>query len=121
MFLMGLGIVCTLLFMGRTRAALRPEFIVAAVPGFYAHISNFVITFEIVLLIAFVWLLRGLSIWPFVWLFLAALILNVVAESFAWTLNTPDMLDAVFGLFGVLFAIVCTLLLKTFGLAKVAD
>ena len=104
--------------MGRTRAALRPEFVKAIFPDFYAHISNFVITFEIVLLISFVWLLRGLSMWPFVWLFTVAMALNLIVESFVWTLNRPDMLDAVFGIVGVMFAILCTLLLKRFGIAE---
>ena len=107
--------------MGRTREELRPEFVIAVVPDFYAHISNFVITFEIVLLISFVWLLRGLNVLPFVWLFSVAIVLNLIIESFVWILNTPDILDAVFGIFGVLIAMVCTLLLKTFGISEVVE
>ena len=119
--LIGLGVVGTLLFMGRSREELRPEFVIAVVPDFYAHISNFVITFEIVLLISFVWLLRGLNVLPFVWLFSVAIVLNLIIESFVWILNTPDILDAVFGIFGVLIAMVCTLLLKTFGISEVVE
>ena len=107
--------------MGRTRPALRSEFIISIVPDFYAHISNFVITIELVLLISFVWLLRGLKIVPFVWLFSVAIVLNLIIESFVWKLNTPDIQDAVFGIFGVLLALVCTLLLKAFGISEVAE
>jgi hypothetical protein len=119
--LIGLGVVCTFLFMGRTRTELRPEFLISVLPDFYAHISNFVITFELVLLISFVWVLRGLNTVPFVWLFSVAIVLNLIIESFVWILNTPDILDAVFGIFGVLLAIVCTLLLKAFGISEVAE
>lgn len=119
--LIGLGVVCTFLFMGRTREALRPEFIISAVPDFYQHISNFVITFELVLLISFVWLLRGFNLVPFVWLLSVAIVLNLIAESFSWMLNTPDILDAVFGIFGGLLAMVCTRLLKSFGIYEVPE
>ncbi len=72
-------------------------------------------------MIAFIWLLRGLNTVPFVWLFSVAIGLNLIVETFVVVLNTPDILDAVFGIFGVLFAMICTLLLKKFGITEVVE
>ena len=89
-----------LLFLGRNGEALRQGMILEVAPDFYAHVSNFAISYLIYTAIGYQWLMAGATIKPIVWLGVAILLCNFVYERFIPFINTPDPMDAVYGLVG---------------------
>jgi hypothetical protein len=67
-----------------------------------AHISNFALTSMLVATLAFVMALQGAAFKFVIWLGIFAILLNFIVEVFIPILNTPDVLDAVYGAAGVL-------------------
>ena len=110
--------ICVILFFGRAYPWLRIDPVTSVFPGFYNHISNFVITFELILLISFVWLLREVELRYFLILFGIGVALNVLVESFLSVLNTPDMVDAFYGIVAVIIAAIMTLSIKLYGITE---
>jgi hypothetical protein len=70
------------------------------------------------LVISFVWLLRDVELKYFLMLFGIGVAVNVLAESFMSPLNTPDIVDAIYGIVGVAVAAFVTLSIWLFGLAE---
>ena len=92
--------VVFLLFLGRRVEMLSSGFIVEVARDFYAHVSNFAISYLIYTAIGYQWLMAGATIKPIVWLGVAILLCNFVYERFIPFINTPDPMDAVYGLVG---------------------
>ncbi len=89
-----------LLFAGRSLEALRPDLVLGAAPGFYTHVSNFFLSYLLVTGVGYMWQMFGLGLRPIVLLGLAVMLCNLVYESFVPVLNTPDPVDAYYGLVG---------------------
>lgn len=79
---------------------------------FYSHISNFVISSILVSIISLIWLLQGASFKLIICLGVIAIALNFIIELFVTFLNTPDVMDAVYGTAGVIFTVLVMLLIK---------
>lgn len=92
--------VVLLLFLGRSVEALRLAAILAMAPDFYTHVSNFAISYLLYTAIGYQWLMAGATMKPIVWLGFAILLCNFVYESFIPFINTPDPMDAIYGLVG---------------------
>jgi hypothetical protein len=86
--------------------------------AFYSHISNFVISSILVSIISLIWLLQGAPFKLIIWLGVVAIVLNFIIELFVRFLNTPDVIDAVYGTAGVIFTVLIMLLLKKTGLKE---
>lgn len=78
---------------------------------FFSHTSNFVITGILMSVVSFIWILQGAPFKLVVWLGLVAITFNFIVELFIPILNTPDVLDAVYG---TAAAVLTTLLMLVF-------
>lgn len=105
-----------LLFLGRRVQVLRPGFIVEVSPDFYTHVSNFAISYLLYVAIGYQWLMTGAGMKPIAWLGLAILLGNFVYESFIPFINTPDPMDAIYGLVGTVLAFLVLWLIDRKGL-----
>jgi hypothetical protein len=89
-----------LLFLGRSVEVLRSGLILEVAPDFYTQVSNFAISYLLYAAIGYQWLMAGATIKPIIWLGMAILLCNFVYESFIPFINTPDPMDAMYGLVG---------------------
>lgn len=105
-----------ILFFGRTKTFLRIETLQNFFPDFYQHISNFSISFLLLAGVGFMWLLLGLSFKYVAWLALFIAISNIVYEVWIPVLNTPDTVDAYYGLCGTVLAFLFLVITKSIGL-----
>lgn len=103
------------LFMGRKMLSLRPSFILETWPDFYLHVSNFSISYILLSSIGFLWVLMGMPRKFILMLGLLIAGVNVVYECWIPVLNTPDMVDAYYGLWGTASALCFLLLLQRYG------
>lgn len=111
-----LFIVVVLLFAGRSFKEIQIEFLMKELPGFYSHISNFVISFELCLVVGYleVWFKQSLKGTIIFAGFL--LLANFIYEWFVSVLNTPDKIDAYYGFAGSLSVFLYHFLNLKFGL-----
>ncbi len=98
------------LLLSKNIQVLHVEFAV-----FYSHISNFVISSILVSVISLIWLLQGAPFKLIIWLGIVAIVLNFIVELFFRFLNTPDIIDAVYGTVGVVFTVLVMLIMKKKG------
>ena len=85
-------------------------------PELYSHVSNFIITYNIIAALSLIWLLQGVGMKAVVWLCLVFVVLNLIAETVLTVMNTPDLADAVFGIAGAVLAFGFALAGKKYGL-----
>lgn len=69
------------------------------------HVSNFALSSMIVALMSFIMALQGGTFKLVIYLGLIITALNLVVEVFISVLNTPDLIDAVYGSAGVIVTI----------------
>lgn len=93
-------ILVFLLFYGRKTESLRVEYFMKIWPGFYQNISNFSLSYLLYTGIGFFWLMAGISTKHILYLGLTLIALNLIYELFIPVLNTPDIVDAWFGIVG---------------------
>jgi hypothetical protein len=97
-------VIAVMLFFGRTKPYLRVGFLQANFTDFYQHISNFSISYLLVSGIGFMWLMLGVK-FRFILLLAGAILLgNLIYELWIPVLNTPDVIDAIYGMVGTLVA-----------------
>lgn len=84
-------------------------------PDFYLHISNFAITL-IFGLLGYFWLLMGVKFIYICYLHLFLLFINILSETVLKFMNTPDLIDMIFGFFGALVSFFTLLLIYKYGL-----
>jgi len=82
----------------------------------YSHISNFTISYNLVSIIGFIWLLQGVSMRIISIACFVIISLNFIFELFITVLNTRDMVDAYYGVGGTAMAYVFLLIAKKWGL-----
>lgn len=104
------------LFWGRKSEWIRYDALSALFTDFYSHISNFSISLDLCLIFGYLSVLKTGKL-RFVYYFSALMILsNIVYEYFIPLLNTRDPLDALYGIIGVLFALIFSFFLQKSGL-----
>ena len=110
-------LICVMiLFLGRTKAFFRIDSLSYLFPDFYQHISNFAISYLLLSGIGFMWLMLGVNFKYIVGLAITILTINFVYELWITVLNTPDIIDAYYGLIGTTLAFAFLALVKKFGL-----
>jgi hypothetical protein len=85
------------LILARKHAFENPELAEAS-----THISNFALSSMILALMSFIMALQGGTFKLVIYLGLIIIALNVVVEGFIRILNTPDLVDAAYGVAGVI-------------------
>ena len=90
---------------------------VRLLPGFLLdHITKFALCMLLLLIFGMTVLSFGGKLWSITAAALVMSVLNVVYECFIPILNTPDILDAMFGVIGVAIAYVFLIMLRKNGL-----
>ena len=106
------------LLLAKKYQQFRLPFVPFTIKDFYSHVSNFIISYNIVAAIAFIWLLQGASLKMCLWLCLAFIIINIGVERFVTVLNTRDIMDAGYGIAGTLLAFCFAWIVKQSGLKE---
>lgn len=89
------------LFLGRKPGFFRSEFILTHVSDFYLHVSNASISCLLYAGVGYFWLMLGVSMKRVALAGLAVIVGNFVYELFLPILNTRDIIDAWYGVAGV--------------------
>ena len=103
------------LFAGRKPGMFRSETILAVVPDFYSHVSNFSLSYMLYAGIGFMWLMMGVPVGKLALAGAVLALANVVYEFFLPLLNTRDPVDAAYGVAGTLLAFAWLWLIRRFG------
>lgn len=93
-----------LLFAGRKSTALRSDWLLRLDPDAYSHVSNFALSYLLLAGIGYAWLMLGVRGRWIAMLCVACAVINVVYETWIPVLNTPDPVDAAYGLAGCALA-----------------
>ena len=104
-----------MLFFGRNFEIIRIAPLVDEFPNFYNHVSNFSLSFIIYITIGYVGLMANLTLRHIIVIGLTILLLNLVTEFLISFLNTPDTIDAIFGIVGVVLGFVFLFLANRYG------
>ncbi len=111
--------VALLLMQARKSKTLQLDFLNNNFHEFYTHISNFSLSLLLLSIVGYIWLLTGLGIKHITLLTLGVIIINFVYELFIPVLNTPDPIDAWFGVAGCVVGWLFLILVKKFGLKDI--
>ncbi|MGG5318244.1 hypothetical protein IGI49_004653 [Enterococcus sp. AZ071] len=84
-----------------------------------SHISNFSLSLMSYLVIGFIWLIQGIKFRSIVFLGIVFVIGNLLCETLITFLNTPDIIDAYYGILGTLVSFLYLLLLNKYGLTPI--
>lgn len=114
-FLLFYGIVF-LLFWGRKSDSLKSDFLLDQMPTFYQYISNFAISYMLYTGIGYFWLMMGVKFRYIIFLGIFFITVNFIYELFIPILNTPDIIDAYFGLAGSLLGFLFLSIVYKYGL-----
>jgi hypothetical protein len=106
------------LFMGRTVKAIKIDGLRSTFHDFYFHVSNFSISILVYLTMGYVWLLMGLRIRAVVLAGIVIIVINFIYELFIPILNTPDIIDAYYGLAGVVLSFLFLFFTYRYGLTS---
>jgi len=85
------------LILARKQSFENPELTEAA-----THVSNFALSSMIVALMSFIMALQGGTFKLVIYLSLIIIALNLIVETIIRILNTPDLIDAIYGAAGVI-------------------
>ena len=107
-----------LLFLGRKQGRFRSETILSVVPDFYLHASNLCLSYLLYAGVGYLWLLMGTPLRCVALAGVALAVVNVVVEAFVPILNTRDMVDAGYGVAGVVAAFAMLWLIHRHGLVR---
>ena len=113
-FLIFLAVVFAL-FQGRKSEWIRLQNIDNFLPEFYSHISNFCLSYILYSGIGYFWIMVGVKFKYIVALGFVILASNFIFELFINVLNTPDIIDAYYGVAGTLFALLFLFISYKFG------
>lgn len=101
--LLHIALVCgsVALFLGRKPGPFRSERIMTHVPDFYLHVSNAAISLLLYAGVGYFWLMVGVSMRQVALAGVVLIVSNFVYELFLPVLNTRDIVDAWYGVAGV--------------------
>lgn len=111
-----LMIVAMLLFLGRNVELLHSDTLEEVLPGFYSHVSNFTLSVLLYGTFGYVGLLFGMPFRYLVSAGVVVIVLNILTELFLSVLNTPDLIDALYGSVGVLITFGFLIIAMKYGL-----
>jgi hypothetical protein len=109
------------LFAGRRLAAFRWEPVLDRVPDFYSHVSNLSISYMLYTGVGYLWLALGVPMRAIAWLGLALAAANLLYETLIPILNTPDPVDALYGLAGIVLGASLLIAIDRYGLRPVPE
>ena len=104
-----------LLMISRWYSVINSDFVLFT-PEIHAHISNLSLSMIFYLAIGYSWLLNGKRIRFIVLLGVLLVIANIICETLMGFMNTPDIVDALYGIVGVGVSFVFLLLTHKYGL-----
>ncbi|MCB0507664.1 MAG: hypothetical protein R2739_09290 [Chitinophagales bacterium] len=113
-----LFVIVLFLFFGRNIESIKIKALLNYFPDLYSHISNFSISFLLCLISGYMNIMKSGKLrdtWLFIVLLIAA---NFIYELFIPILNTPDVVDAFYGLIGTLMPLFYLYFYKNYGLMK---
>lgn len=110
--------ISLILVFGRNFENIRIGGLLKLMPNFYNHISNFSLCFIIYIIIGYVGVMFGMTIKNIFFVGIFILLVNLIIELFLPFLNTPNKMDAVFGISAVFLGFVYLFLIKKYGLKK---
>src|SRR5690606_5569071 len=105
-------------FLGRHKEAWRSEFLLEKFPDYHTHISNFFITMIIILAVGYIEVLVAQRLKGTYIVALLAIVANLVYELFIPFINTPDILDAYYGIAGAILVFLFLIPYEKKGLQK---
>jgi len=91
------------------------------VPDFYSHVSNLSISYMLYTGVGYLWLALGVPMRAIAWLGLALAAANLVYETLIPILNTPDPVDALYGLAGIVLGASLLIAIDRYGLRPVPE
>jgi len=106
------------LFLGRKSESLRIGRLLDFDPEFYSHTTNFSISLIICLIFGFIEILFWGKIKNSYWMALFLIAANFIYELLIPFINTPDIIDAYYGLAGTLIPFAYFYFLKKFGITE---
>ena len=83
-----------------------------------SHISNFSLSLILYLGIGYSWLLFGVKFYKIIFLGLFLIIANLVCEIFMGFINTPDIIDAIYGIIGIIITFIFLIIVNKYGIIK---
>lgn len=108
-------VISSLLIFGRKFQNLRPEPILNLLPDFYSHVSNLSISLVVFITLGYFGLMNDIKIKQLAIIGSAIIMINLIYEFFISLLNTPDKVDAVYGICGVVFGFIFLAIAKKSG------
>lgn len=111
-------IVSMLLFFGKKFPSLEIKPLLNILPDFYNHISNFTLSLLIYITVGYVGLMAGMKTKHLIIIGILFVLLNLIIELFISILNTPDTIDAVYGIVGTILGLIFLLIAKKYGFVK---
>lgn len=106
------------LFLGRKSESLRIGLLLDFDPEYYTHTTNFSISLIICLVFGFSEILFTGKIKTSYWMGLFLIGVNFIYELYIPLINTPDIIDAYYGLVGTLIPFPYFYFLKKFGITE---
>lgn len=107
------------LYLYRDSAIFSSSTISSILPDFKYHISNFSISFGLVIGVGLIMLLIGESLKHVLIFVLLVIVTNFIYELFLTIINTKDIIDAYYGLVGCLLAFPILIIVKNKGLLPI--
>ena len=107
-----------LLTMGKWFSVFNSDFVVIN-SEIHSHISNFSLSMILYLGIGYLWLLSGVKFRLIVFLGVFMIIGNFICETLIGFMNTPDIIDAVYGTIGIVIAFAYLFITNKYGLIPV--
>ena len=104
-----------LLMIGRWYSVINSDFVLFN-QEIHAHISNLSLSMIFYLAIGYSWLLNGKRFRFIAFLGVLMVIANIICETLMGFMNTPDIVDALYGIVGVGVSFVFLLLTHKYGL-----
>ncbi|MCL2721416.1 MAG: hypothetical protein FWD47_08775 [Treponema sp.] len=83
-----------------------------------SHISNLSLSMILYLGIGYLWLLFGVKFSVIIILGTLLIIANIICETLLGFINTPDIVDAIYGIIGITIAFIFLFLTKKYGLIQ---
>ena len=110
--LISIGILLTI---GRWYSAFNNEFVLFT-DEINLHISNLSLSMIVYLGIGYSWILSGVKFRNVIFLGVFLIIANFICETLMGFMNTPDIIDAIYGTIGIVIAFVFLYIANRYGL-----
>lgn len=109
--------ICILFTIGRWYSVINHDFVIINAEV-HSHISNFSLSLIVYVGIGYSWLLSGTKFRFIIILGLLLIAANFACETLMGFMNTPDIVDAVYGTFGILIAYAYLFFTHKYGLIE---